>query len=1265
MGRTIRPRRVVFVVTALVASLMAMPMPVLGQTPDCTIIGTEGDDLLVGTSGNDVICGLGSNDTIDGGGGGDVIYGGAGDDAISGGSGNDIIYGGAGDDAISGGSGNDIIHGDDGADQLHGGSGNDVIEGGAGDDTLTGGSGNDELRGGPGTDSADGGSGSDTCAAEILTACEVELPDEDGTIDPEQVVIESPGTGETVFSETLIDVTVTPSDAEGTVDVFVGGVLLDSQPIAGGSATVLWDTASTADGLTTVSVEALDVSGELSASTSVDVTVDNSLPSEDRVIEDYEAGRITVDDFATYGIWSITNPDLLPSRYDAGVESDFEATGIAAYFLSVWDQLQPDTQQELIDAATFKQSEPLSAAGGPLFALTVMPFLFQVEPDYWIECPSSNRWDRFGKVFTCRHDVFSGSELIAQVHYTVEGMDDPGGLPGWGDSHRVTRFSETVAASDEMNGNHVPDDVDLISQSLIESWETYLGMNYDPPSTPVEVAVVHRGAALPFPILDPVQLKHDEEFSYLPRHELFHVFQYEFIDATTFIGQLSELNWWQEATAEWAAHKVVEELRSQGQIPLEPDFYADQIRTYLQAPEQRLDAWDGFAGVVAYGVYVLPELLEEYVGETPAEPDEDVVRRIWGRISISNGPLDAITDELAGDLSVALADFAVANYLLNPSDPSLSYQDEDASVWRDELNGGLTEGNPQLQAIGLDADRPARTTFTDSFSENVDLYRGGTTYFELIPATPADGVDVSVTAAEPGAFVAQILPMGIYPEPCGEVDRTFFLETTTLQADLGDGCEYALVTVTNLDLNQDRDTAVTVSIGAGLEPALNPNLLVNPGFETGDLTGWDTFETSLGTEFDAIDETDYFGFEPFDGEYSGSVYSSGLWPAGFEQDVAVSPGVTYRAAVWASEVAGFRSSAAIEVYDADGVLIDAHETEWETPGAGEWRLLTTTFVPNDDTVTVKLVWTGRNTEDARIAFDNAELIVSDTLLNGGFETGDLTGWTFDGVAASVTVEPDGYQGVYAAHMQSNTQGDALTQTVHLAPGQWEADVWVAGQGTGRFEARSQNGTLLDSAQVSLAGPDSWLPLRLSFLIFDNDLVTFRLINQHPTGSLIEIKFDEATLRRPVGPETNFDFETGDLSGWSIVSSGDSGTQYLIVSPGLDGSDHAFRMVSTGDPIDGIEQTVERGSRECAIAVTTVGAAGITARLEVIDESDGSLWGSNEHTYTGQETQPVPLDIESAATFFLPDVYTVRLLYVNKTNPTANVTFDEVNVDTCT
>jgi hypothetical protein len=32
---------------------------------------------------------------------------------------------------------------------------------------------------------------------------------------------------------------------------------------------------------------------------------------------------------------------------------------------------------------------------------------------------------------------------------------------------------------------------------------------------------------------------------------------------------------------------------------------------------------------------------------------------------------------------------------------------------------------------------------------------------------------------------------------------------------------------------------------------------------------------------------------------------------------------------------------------------------------------------------------------------------------------------------------------------------------------------------------------------------------------------------------------------------------------------------------------------------------------------------------------------------------------------VPEVYTVRLLYVNKANPTASVTFDEVNVDTCT
>ncbi|MGF1617251.1 MAG: S8 family serine peptidase [Acidimicrobiia bacterium] len=150
-----------------------------------------------------------------------------------------------------------------------------------------------------------------------------------------------------------------------------------------------------------------------------------------------------------------------------------------------------------------------------------------------------------------------------------------------------------------------------------------------------------------------------------------------------------------------------------------------------------------------------------------------------------------------------------------------------------------------------------------------------------------------------------------------------------------------------------------------------------------------------------------------------------------------------------------------------------------------------------------------------------------------------------------------------------------------------------------------------------------------------------------------------------GPATNFDFETGDLTGWSIVDSGDVGTQSQVVSPGLDGTSHAFRLDSTGAPVDGIEQTVQRGIfNECGINLLVTGEAGTTIRVEILDASDSSLWASVEYTFDGSETEPVAFNSITGPTFSLPAIYTIRLLYVQRLFESASATFDEVELALC-
>ena len=154
-----------------------------------------------------------------------------------------------------------------------------------------------------------------------------------------------------------------------------------------------------------------------------------------------------------------------------------------------------------------------------------------------------------------------------------------------------------------------------------------------------------------------------------------------------------------------------------------------------------------------------------------------------------------------------------------------------------------------------------------------------------------------------------------------------------------------------------------------------------------------------------------------------------------------------------------------------------------------------------------------------------------------------------------------------------------------------------------------------------------------------------------------------SLLPAAGIATNLDFETGDLSGWTILSSGDQGTVYEVVSPGLAGTDHAFHLSSTGLPVDGIQQSIEWQYAYCTVRAFTTGGAGTTVGLRVLDASDDSIWGSHEYTFTGGETEPVVLSVEGP-TFYLPDVFTIELLFLGSQG-TADVAFDEVNIEDCT
>lgn len=126
-----------------------------------------------------------------------------------------------------------------------------------------------------------------------------------------------------------------------------------------------------------------------------------------------------------------------------------------------------------------------------------------------------------------------------------------------------------------------------------------------------------------------VQVRHDGQFHYLPRHELFHLFQYQYLEeldfGVDFLDGDSEINWWMEASAEWAAHRVGEAIEDEGASPQEAGEYARFLADFLGRPSEQLDRWDGFKAPRSYGSFILAGYLEETFGA-------EVLEEIWAGI---------------------------------------------------------------------------------------------------------------------------------------------------------------------------------------------------------------------------------------------------------------------------------------------------------------------------------------------------------------------------------------------------------------------------------------------------------------------------------------------------------------------------------------------------------------------------------------------------------------------------------------------------------
>lgn len=874
---------VVAVVGLLLSEAVVVPSADAQQNGDCTIIGTEGDDVLVGSNRDDVICGLGGNDIIEAGHGADVVVAGPGDDEVYGGNGDDVIYGGSGADLLDGGNGADALYGDDGADTVVGGRGDDSLTGGAGDDLMSGEAGDDYLIGAGGSDELAGGPGHDICAGELFTDCEETSPDVGG-VAPESVTLVAPVAGSTVFQDVTVNGVVSPAEAEGTVRLLVDGVVVSESPIASGLVSFSWDSASLVDGSRELVLEAVDEGGALAASDSSSVIVANGASAAERIQVDFDELRISAVEYAEYGVWSLMNVALLPDRYRTAPVVELEtATPAALQFLSVWDQLTLSEQEALEDFVTMEEIvvQPTAssaqtwtlALGSPVVPANLM--LAQTTPSLPADCDDGDTirlWEAFAKLFRCRTDVVGqNGDVLFEIYYTPEGFEDEGlrNLAG-GFVSLLTNWSDPIDPTD-LDGNGIPDVVDEAATSLSQSYVVYDGVSSPSglmsraPSGPIAVAMHDTpGAVLPKLInRNPlVQISNERRFSYLPRHELFHRFQYEYLTSTDFVINREEANWWMEATAEWAAHQVAvavgpfadpDPATPTNEAQEEADLYASNLRNYLDEPEGPIDAYDGLSGSEQYGAFILAEYFEERFGA-------GFIDQTWIETGASDGRsligIQSALGSFGQSWATVLSDYRRATYLLSSADGVEPFQDVATPVWRADLRRlRATQGDEDIDQdgdglpdeLGLEDARPSRVEGNpielaagSSVIGSSSLHRGGAAYIDLVPTTSDDGVlEVSLSYNQDITIPdvqAQVLLFDTYPTMCAApVDIGITELNGVFQGDasvaIDSACRFATLVVVNRSVTEAAPVVAWTASFQAEGPIYGSNILSDPSVE--------------------------------------------------------------------------------------------------------------------------------------------------------------------------------------------------------------------------------------------------------------------------------------------------------------------------------------------------------------------------------------------------------------------------------------------------
>jgi len=366
----------------------------------------------------------------------------------------------------------------------------------------------------------------------------------------------------------------------------------------------------------------------------------------------------------------------------------------------------------------------------------------------------------------------------------------------------------------------------------------------------------------------------------------------------------------------------------------------------------------------------------------------------------------------------------------------------------------------------------------------------------------------------------------------------------------------------------------------------HPQTIVNPDFETGDLTGW----TTVGSAFAApvSDAATYWGSQPFNhqGQYHAWGFAGARDPDFSDRRTGVMQSSTFvlggngKISFLIGGGEDVAKLYAALVRESDGEILFKATGQASTMGEAyrrvEWDA--SEYIGEHLYLRVVDYHTGGfghiNVDDFKVY--NAEPVVPNRLANPDFETGDLSGWTAEGeaFAAALTNEatyadgrPYGQQGAYHVAGSAAPGGDAAVGTMRSHPfvlsGNGDVSFLIGGgQDADRlFVALVRSSDDLELFRQTGTGSESYMRVTWDATAYLGEQAYLRVVDASPAGHL---NVDDFQVRGE-----------GLLGGWSF----DEGQGKTTVDSARGAEDHihyVFNEAKYKPPTDPLWKDGVRG-----------------------------------------------------------------------------------------